>query len=216
MGRNLTLSVGEYYHVYRRGTEKRKIFIDKGDKERFVKLLYIANSTTSVHLSNFSGVSFEDIPKGDSIVDIGSWCMMSNHFHLLLKEKVDGGISTFMKKLLTGYSMYFNKKYFRKGVLFEGRFSAKHLDYDQYLKYQFAYIHLNPIAIVDSGWKKKEIVDVGKAKEFLSTYKYSSYLDYLGEERQEGKIINKKEFPDYFENTIDFSEMMNEWINFTD
>ena len=138
MSRNLEFGVGEYYHVYNRGTDKRKIFLDKGDHERFVKLLYVANSSKSVHLSNYQGLALLEIPKGDPIVDVGAWVLMPNHFHLLLKETEDDGISEYVHKLLTGYSMYFNKKYHRKGALFEGPFNAKHLDTDEYLKYQYA------------------------------------------------------------------------------
>ena len=152
----------------------------------------------------------------DTLVDIGAWCLMPNHFHLLIREKTESGISTFMKKLLTSYSMYFNKKYHRTGSLFEGPFKAKHLDYDQYLKYQFTYIHLNPIGIVDSGWKEKRIEDKKKAKTFLDNYKYSSYSDYGGGKRLERNILNKEAFPEYFETVLDFKNMVSEWLNFNE
>jgi putative transposase len=212
--RNFEFSENEFYHVYNRGTEKRKIFMGKGDYERFVYLLYTANSDTPVHLSNYQGYSLMEIPRGETIVDIGAWCLMPNHIHLLLREKQAGGISIFMKKLLTGYSMYFNTKNQRKGALFEGTYKAKHLDYDQYLKYEFTYVHLNPISIIDSGWKEKHIEDKKKAKEFLDIYKYSSYLDYSGGDRPEAKILNKEAFPEYFETSADFQEMVEEWVNF--
>jgi len=70
---------------------------------------------------------------------------MPNHYHILASAKADGGLTKFMQKLATGYSMYFNKKYDRTGTLFEGRFKAKHADSDEYLKYLFSYIHLNPV-----------------------------------------------------------------------
>jgi putative transposase len=212
--RNIEFSINEYYHIYNRGVERRQIFLDDSEYERFVTLLYTANSTKSVHLSNYKEARLEDIPVGDPLVSIGAWCLMTNHFHIIIKEVEKDGISRFLQKLSTGYSMYFNTKHHRRGSLFEGKFNAKHLDNDNYLKYQFAYIHLNPISIVDSGWKKKEIINFEKAKEFLSKYKYSSYLDYLGVERQEGKIINKKAFPEYFETITDFSQMIDEWVNF--
>jgi putative transposase len=139
---------------------------------------------------------------------------MPNHFHLLIKENKENGIAIFMQKLLTSYSMYFNFKYHRKGSLFEGPFKAKHLDYDQCLKYQFTYIHLNPIGIIESGWKEKNISNKKKGKLFLNNYKYSSYLDYCGPERPEGNILNKGAFPEYFETDVDFQEMITEWMNF--
>ena len=219
MKRNIDISVGEFYHIYNRGTERRAIFSDEYDYNRFIMQLYLCNNIEKVDLGDLlkDKKSFVDIlsfSRAGTLVDIGSWCLMPNHFHFLVKEKIPGGISIFLQKLFTSHSKYYNKKYYRTGALFEGRFKAKHLDYDQYLKYQFAYIHLNPISLVDSGWKRKEIVDIEKAKEFLNDYKYSSYLDYLGVDRPEGKIINKKEFPEYFETTTDFREMINEWMDF--
>jgi putative transposase len=214
MGRNLVFAEDEYYHIYNRGVEKRKIFLDKNDYKRFIFLLRTANSDIPVHLSNYKGFSLLEIPKGDSLVHIGAWCLMPNHLHLLLREKQKDGISLFMKKLLTGYSMYFNTKYNRRGNLFERPFKAKHLDADNYLKYQYVYIHLNPIGIIDSGWKEKNIKDHKKAREFLDSYQYSSFLDYLTEERDEKSILATEFFPEYFESLIDFEEMINEWIDF--
>ena len=185
MGRNLVFAENEYYHIYNRGVEKRKIFLDKNDYKRFIFLLFVANSDIAVHLSNYKEFSLLEIPKGDSLVYIGAWCLMPNHFHILLKEKQKDGISLFMKKLLTGYSMYFNTKYNRKGNLFERPFKAKHLDTDNYLKYQYTYIHLNPIGIIDSKWKENKIKDRKKAREFLDSYQYSSFFDYLEKGRDE-------------------------------
>lgn len=214
MTRSIEISLDQFYHIYDRGVDKRVVFMDDRDRDRFVRLLYTANSDTSVHLSNYQGQTLINIPRGKPIVSIGSWCLMPNHFHILLKEITEGGISLFMQKLLTGYSMYFNTKYHRKGVLFEGRFKAKHLDSDQYLKYQYTYIHLNPIGIIDKGWKKKEISNKEKAKKFLKEYKYSSYKDYVGEKREENAILNKEAFPEYFFTSTDFEDMILEWINF--
>src|SRR3989338_5483185 len=101
---------------------------------------------------------------------------MPNHFHLLLKEIEMGGISQFMGKLSTAYSMYFNKKYERTGSLFEGRFKSSRIANDNYLHYLFAYIHLNPIKLIEPMWKEKGINDFARAKEFLGRYNYSSYF----------------------------------------
>ena len=216
MQRGIEFAPGEYYHLYNRGVEKRKLFLDKGDHKRFTALLYVANSTTSVHLSNYQGRSLIEIPRGEQLVSIGAWCLMPNHFHLLVREIEDGNISLFMKKLLTGYSMYFNTKNERKGTLFEGNFEARHLNTDNYLKYQYSYIHLNPIGIIDDGWKSKKIKNISKAKNFLSSYTYSSYLDYQypNKKRKEGIILDIPNFPKYFETLMDFSDMIEEWINF--
>jgi putative transposase len=219
--RNLTFSFEEFYHIYNRGTEKRIIFLDEYDYNRFIFLLYLCNTTGRVDLGDLlrQGLSLSEIfneERDDTLVGIGAWCLMPNHFHILIKEKAENGISLFMKKLLTSYSMYFNKKYHRSGSLFEGPFKARHLDNNNYLKYQFTYIHLNPIGIIDSGWKDKTIIDRRKAIAFLNNYKYSSYLDYSSQNRPEGNILNKKAFPEYFETVASFKEMLNEWLNFTE
>lgn len=219
MRRNFDFSIGEFYHVYNRGVERRTIFMDERDYERFIGLLYLANATNVLHSSDCQGRSLTERfahKREGTLVEIGAWCLMPNHFHLLLKEKVAGGISTFMRKLLTGYSMYFNTKYHRTGGLFQGRFLAKHLDTDEYLKYQYSYIHLNPIGIIDSGWKKKQIEDKEKARKFLKEYKYSSYKDYVNEKREENAILNVEVFPEYFSTNTNFEAMIEEWVNFAD
>jgi REP element-mobilizing transposase RayT len=213
--RRVQFAKGEYYHLYTRGVEKRKIFLDDADRRRFMRLLYSANSDLSVHLSNYQGKALLDIPRGLSITAIGAWCLMPNHLHLLVKETKENGISEFMQKLLTGYSMYFNKKYQRTGSLFESKFNAKHLDTDQYLKYQYTYIHLNPVGIVDAGWKKKKITNITNAKRFISTYPYSSYLDYEDEEREERILLQSDVFPNYFTQPQDFEAMVDEWLEFS-
>lgn len=205
--------------------------MDKEDYERFVKLLYLSNGNIQFNFSDIYNTSdksvnlkLKDIERGGRLVDIGAWCLMPNHFHILIKIpnletkpqvlKEQCVLSVFMHKLLTSYSMYFNRKYHRKGRLFENTFMAKHLSTDQYLKYQYTYIHLNPIGIIDKGWKQKIISNKIKAKKFLNQYKYSSYLDYIGIKREENVILNKGDFPEYFPAITDFEDMIREWINF--
>jgi len=213
--RPIIFAPGEYYHIYSRGVDKREIFLDQADYRRFVRLLYASNSSVPVHLSKNQGKALTEMVRGEPLVYIGAWCLMTNHFHLLIKGKDDDGITNFLQRLLTGYSMYFNKRYERKGALFSGKFQAKHLDTDNYLKYQYSYIHLNPVGIVDSGWKNKKIKDKTKAKDFLKTYPYSSYLDYLGQERELSAILDRKEFPDYFDTTTKVEGMIDDWLNFS-
>lgn len=119
-----------------------------------------------------------------------------------------------MQKLSTAYSMYFNKKNNRTGSLFEGRFKASHVNEDVYLKYLFAYIHLNPIKIIDQEWKEKKISDIKRVKEYLKNYKYSSYFDYTGINRETKIILNKNAFPKYFDSTKEFKDFVNDWLNY--
>ncbi len=209
-----------YYHIYNRGIDKRIIFKSVYDYQRFVILLYVANSQTSIRLDDLitSHKDYEEIfevERGEPLVSIGAWVLMSNHFHLLLREEVEGGISTFMKKLGTAYSMYFNIKYKRTGGLFGGPFKSKYIPEDSYLKHLFGYLHLNPLDIEFKGWEK--LVDKKHPKEwkdFLDTYIDSSYLDYSGRERPEGSILNKKAFPEYFDEQNSFEDFIDSYLSF--
>jgi len=221
MQRKFNFGVDEYYHVYNRGNDKRLIFIDDSDRNRFLRSLFLLNTTNSVEIRNYGRQSsvkiFESNQKerSETIVNIGAYCLMPNHFHLLIREKVDGGTSLFMKKLLTSYSKYFNLKRKRTGALFEGPFRATHIDNDRYLHYLFAYIHLNPLKIAYPGWPETPIDDAVKAKEYLANYQFSSYLDYASDsERPEGKILNKATFPEYFQKPSDFNAFLADWVKY--
>jgi len=218
MSRNFTFSIDEYYHLYNRGTDKRVIFIENGDYLRFLALLYLCNTVEAIHRSDFLHTTFIElmlVQRNETLVDIGAYCLMPNHFHILVHEKVENGISLFMQKVSTAYTMYFNKKYKRSGALFEGRFRAKHIDNDPYLKYMFSYIHLNPVKLIDSEWKENGIKDRIRAREYLDTFKYSSYLDYLLKDtRPQESILYKEGFPNYF-NTATFDQEVNEWLSYT-
>ncbi|KKQ34647.1 MAG: Transposase [Candidatus Nomurabacteria bacterium GW2011_GWB1_37_5] len=206
--------IGQYYHVYNRGVDKRIIFNNKYDYERFLMLLHLSNSSKPfvieqlLNLQNMEYVDIFKIDRGNILVSIGSWCLMPNHFHLLLREEVENGISQFMKKLATGYAMYFNLKNERSGSLFQGPFKSKYIGNDNYMRKLFSYIHLNPLEIKYPSWKENIKQDKINSKKFLSLYRYSSYLDYLGYERIEGNLINQNEFPKYFSNTKDFQDFV--------
>lgn len=221
MERKINFSIGEYYHIYNRGNDKRDIFLDDSDYLRFLVLLYICNNDKAVHISNFlnhlnQGVTLIElfgVNKEKTLVDIGAHCLMKNHFHLLIRERIENGITDFMRKLSTAYSMYFNKKKERTGKLFEGVFKAVHIDNDRYLKYLFSYIHLNPLEFYMPNWKEGRINDFSKAREYLSIYKYSSYLDYISDKnRIESVILNKEAFPEYFIDFNEFDNFIDEWL----
>lgn len=211
--RKTPLVVGEYYHIYNRGNSKQTIFHDKNDYCRFIKILFLSNGEVGFKVS-VAGKEVFDFDRGNPLVDIGAYCLMPNHFHLLLTQIKEGGISKFMQKLSTGYSMYYNKKYERTGTLFEGKFKSEHADNDRYLKYLFSYIHLNPVKLIDANWKKTGIKNKSKVTNFLEGYVFSSYQDYIGYDRQQGKIINTKSFPKYFQNSAMFKNEIFDWLNF--
>jgi putative transposase len=219
MNRKIKFAQGEYYHIYSRGVEKRIIFQDEDDYKRFIFLLNLAKSEESINIRDLKKRNDnQDLTfvknKGQTLVNIGAWCLMPNHFHLLISENSEGGISLFLQKLLTSYSMYFNKKYDRKGSLFESRFQAEHLDTDNYLKYIFSYIHLNPVKLIDPFWKIDGLKDFIKTRDFLKKYLYSSYTDYLDYDREEKEILNRNAFPDYFPNEESFEDNLSDWLKF--
>jgi putative transposase len=120
--------------------------------------------------------------EGTPLVSIGAYCLMPNHFHLLVKEEFEGGIAKFMQRLLTGYTMYFNKKHDRTGPLFAGVFKSRHVADDRYLQRVASYIHLNPTDLkID--WKQVE------------SYPYSSLADFSSDtERLQKSILGKEIF----------------------
>lgn len=214
MNRKITFTEGEFYHVYNRGADKRIIFNSDKDKDRFQRLLYIANGERPFLSERIPASQSYEFERGEALVDIGAYCLMQNHFHLLLRERIPGGITMFMRKLSTAYTMYFNKRYDRTGVLFEGAFKATHADTDRYLKYLFAYIHLNPVKFIDPKWKEDGVKDPIATQVYLNDYPHSSYIDYKAKMRSAAKILNKREFPNFFEDAKDFNIFIDEWLNF--
>lgn len=213
MNRKYPFSVGEYYHLYNRGVEKRNVFIDKKDWERFLKLLYVANSNIPFRFTDIENKSINEIERGDPIVAIGAYVLMPNHFHILVKEIIPNGLSIFVQKISTGYSMYFNKKYERVGSLLQGRFKAQHIKRDEHLKFLYAYIHLNPVKLVEPKWQEIGIKNKNSAIRLINNYRYSSYEDYCGSGREESRILSKEEFPSHFSDTHNFKVYVDEWLS---
>lgn len=211
--RKIPFIVGEYYHIYNRGVDKRTIFMDEHDYRRFRVLLYLCNGNNPLNMQDLLNkglpfIEFFSIDRGEQLVDIGAYCLMPNHFHILVKECIEGGISKFMEKLATSYVMYFNTKGGRRGSLFEGSFKAKHIDSEPYLNWIFSYIHTNPVKLFDPNWNKDGIQDSLATKDFIDNYKYSSYHDYFIDNRLETIILNKNVFPDHFSQMNDFEGIL--------
>ena len=191
--RKLRFAEGEYYHLYNRGVDKRNIFLHQSDYERFLFMLFSCNDTIPLVNTTFHyrGLASIEEYKGQRhpLVDILCFCLMPNHYHILLREKVENGISTFMQKIGTAHTMFFNTKYERSGALFQGTFKAVHIDTDEYLSHLTRYIHLNPAELREPQWKEKGIKEWESTYEFVKNYPWSSYSDYLGENRF-GHILN--------------------------
>ncbi|MDP2788904.1 MAG: transposase [bacterium] len=222
MQRKVLFSPGEYYHIYTRGVEKRKIFLNEKDHERFVALLYIMNQPSAFVFRDFLRTKkLADIfneSRELPIVSIVAYCLMPNHLHLILQEHEEGGISKFMSKILTSYSMYFNLKYKRSGSLFMHPFRSQHINNQSYYLYIHSYIHLNPISLIESGWKEVGIKNKKRVEKFLNGYLYSSYLDFQKGDRKELKILDLSKIPDYLrkkENLKDYIKYFNKTAKIT-
>jgi putative transposase len=210
------LAEGEHYHVFNRGAHKQAIFTCPEDYDRFQVLMYLFNTrqpiVTRDILANYKGRSLADIfleePSDCSLVDVLGYALMPNHFHLILRQKVDAGISRFIRKLCTAYSMYFNTKYEHSGVLFQGRFKASHLDNEAYFRYIFSYVHLNPFELMQSDWKDVGVKNPALARSFLSNYRHSSFRDYVGGLRPERAILAREDIPDFLKDQNDITELL--------
>ena len=146
-----------YYHVYNRGVEERIIFQDESDYLTFLNYLKTALSPLQIpNLEDvsFKGQSFKGVPRQpknfNKKIELIAFCLMPNHFHLLVKQNKKNSMEGLMRSLITRYSMYFNKKYKRTGSLFQGRYKAVLVEDNEYLLHLSRYIHRNPVEIVDN------------------------------------------------------------------
>ena len=182
--------LNEYYHVYNRGAHKAPVLCDDLDYQRFLYSMYLSNSEHPFVFQTLKNRDIFSIDRGQKIVDIVVYCLMPNHFHIAIKESRLNGITMFMRKLCTSYSMYYNRRYGHSGTLFQGKFKAKPVTDPDYLEVLTNYIHLNPFGLKEPGLMKDAHKDfIEKAVEYSKNYAYSSFRDYLGEIRPQRSII---------------------------
>ena len=179
-----------YYHVYARGHGRQKIFREPEDFEMFIGLF--ERHLSKEPKTNASGRHYPHLRNNVSLL---CYCLMSNHFHLLVYQTEEGSMSRLMRGIMTSYSMYFNKKYGLSGALFESRYKASRISSDPYLLHISRYIHLNP-----KNWM---------------AYPYSSIHSYfLGppEWLQPDRIIDLfgslPQYADFLNDTDDFNESL--------
>lgn len=148
--RKVQFATGEWYHVYNRGTDKRTIFSDVFDFDRFLQSMVEFNVSHPIgsiyehtRIQKFGGETSKKEEQNEPLVNIAAYCLNSNHYHFLLQQVLEKGIEKFMQRLGTGYTMYFNNKYDRSGALFQGVFKAIHVDSNEYLLHLSAYVNLN-------------------------------------------------------------------------
>lgn len=146
--RKIKFTNGEYYHIFNRGVEKRDIFSDKSDLDRFFQSMGEFNTVFpigSIYAASFHKKEqiTSSVDRPERIVSFICYCLNPNHYHFILQQLTDRGIEKFMHRLGLGYTNYFNKKYQRSGSLFQGTFKANHIDSNDYLLYASVYVNLN-------------------------------------------------------------------------
>ncbi|MEI8232263.1 MAG: transposase [bacterium] len=214
---------GGYYHVYNRGVEKRTIFADEEDYQKFIGYLKVYLLPT-----NLQGLTLKD-EKGRTVspsrrlnnyaneIELISYCLMPNHFHLMLRQVTEKGMAKFIQSILTKYVRYFNKKYSRVGGLFQGVYKTVHVKSEEQFTYLTKYIHRNPLP--DTPTRSH--------LEGLREYKYSSYGNYLGLFKQSwvksedilsyfSKTNPRNSYQSFVEETGDIAQVYKEMIDLDD
>ncbi len=217
--------MAEIYHILSRGVDKRKIFLDNSDYLRFVHDLFEFNDQgAAVNTSYFFKNQYIDFVsryiekeqrKRKFLVNIIAFCLMPNHYHLLLSSVAEGGITMFMRKLNIGYAKYFNQKYEREGALFQGRYKAVPIVSESHFIYIPYYIHLNPLDLKFPEWRNKEIKNYKEAFKFLENYRWSSFLDYIG--KKNFPSVTQREFLNkFFNGPEQYKKDTAEWLKMMD
>ena len=205
---------GEFYHVYNRGVDKRVTFSEPKDYERFIAYLYVLNTGESFRPADiFDTHTINEIfaiPQERPLVALGAYCLMPNHFHLYATPLVSNGLSKYMQRVQTAYTMYFNQKNERTGVLFQGAFKTRHVNRDAYARYLFSYIHLNPASLVDPDWKNAGAGEFFRFRNHVRTYPYSSMKEYL---LGEHTLTDPEQFPKYFLKKKDLDAHIDMWLS---
>ena len=183
-----------YYHVYNRGIDKSPIFLDKQDYSVFINLFKRYLSSEPV-IDNKG----REYPWLKPRIQLLAFCLMPNHFHMLVLQEDEKAITDLIRYITTSFSMYFNKKYRRRGPVFENRFRAVHIDSQQYLDHISRYIHLNPGRTRYKSWEWSSISYYEGKKEavWLNTM---DILDMFDSKEQYLKFVNDyKELHDELE-----------------
>ncbi|MBI2593950.1 transposase [Candidatus Daviesbacteria bacterium] len=173
-----------FYHLFNRGVNKQDIYGIGSDYQRFIQtLIYYQYSGPKPKFSNQNRFKLKDFRNNSKIVNLVCYCLMPNHFHLLIQQATEGGIREFMGKLSNSYTKYFNTRHNRTGPLFQGEFKAVLVESDEQLIHVSRYIHLNPY--------------VSEITKNLNFYPYSSFLEYSNPSSSE--ICTKQPILQFFQ-----------------
>ena len=180
--RNTTFFNSGFFHVYNRGVDGREIFVDDADRWRFLNSITKIN-TIGLRAANKMGGTFFGMNADQSYVKIHAFTFMPNHYHFIIEQLIEYGISLFMGRLSNSFTRFFNCRHDRSGRLFENPFQAIQINDERYLTHLMRYIHLNPLSIYKPNWKLDGVNDWKDANAFLVHYPWSSYSDYLNTQR---------------------------------
>ncbi len=213
-------TVGNFVHVIKRGGRGLSIVRDDGDRWRFLLMLFHFNDVFCMpenwyrelmdHSMANTFLRLENWPERRPIVKVLSFCLLDNHFHLLLKEVTDGGIAKFMQKLGSGMSNHFNAKYKERGSLFQGSYKSKTVEDDAYLRRVTSYIQVKNSFDLYSGGYEKACSEFDKAYEWAGSYPYCSLGDYTGVKKS--PIIDREIIDEIFDGPNDFKSFSRDFI----
>ncbi|MFH1314841.1 MAG: transposase [Candidatus Uhrbacteria bacterium] len=202
-----------FFHIYNRGVDKRTIFLDNEDRERFLLLMKILNDANFKPQNSISKIQNFDTENQKPYVRIMCYALMPNHYHFLVEQLLDEGVSLFMGRLGNAYTKYFNEKHERSGRLFESSFKAKGVKTDNYLLRLTRYIHLNLLDLIFPGWKTEGVADWSLASTFLDNCPWSSYQHYI--ELHDDKIIDLGLLKGMIPSADKYQQYMQEWTDKT-
>lgn len=195
--RKTPLVTGEIYHIFNRGVDKRHIVEDEFDSERFLKSMIAFNTACPVLSLRNAEFHYSGSTPEDPLVEIMAYCLNPNHFHLILRQMTDGGVSEFMKRLSGGYTWYFNNKYERSGSLFQGRYKSRHVDTNEYLLQLSVYVTLNFRA---HNYSRSTSVNLIRSS--WDEYSGKTKRPFCKKERILGQFRNRKEYVNFAEQVI--------------
>ncbi len=179
-----------------RGVDKRPIVLSDRDRLRFVNNLRLLNNAQRTdNLGYFLKQSAEyEREHRERLVTIHAWCLMGNHYHLLLSDALESGMSRFLHKLNMAYSKYFNVKHNRSGALFQGNTKRVLIESDRQFLYILPYIHLNPLDFMKGGteWRQQCLANPKTALKWVTKYRWSSYRNYK-DEKEFSEILEGSE-----------------------
>lgn len=199
--RILKFDTDEYYHIYNRGNHRRTIFHDPVDYQFFKIGLFRCNTTGKIRTFG---------SQEDRLVSVISYNLLPNHFHLMLRQEVENGISLFMYRLQKAYSTFSNRKRARTGTLYEGPFKAKHVSTEAYFNHLPRYIHLNIGDLTPYDWRNGSVSNWKDFLKIMSDYPWSSHIDYM-RQRQDLPILNLDIITDLFPNPNIYEDFIRSW-----